>query len=289
METLGLAEVRRPDREIDALLFCDKFSGYPCHGTCRAGGFLASLDHAAPGHALLGPGGVEFADGVVLDHQYQPCGQVAHIDHLQRIARAAGHGDLAALVESHRPISKASGGIVGADDVSRSHDVGPARKCLLNRLLAQRLEPAIIFEILAHRFHRRIGECCERRVFIAVFRIGFLVATDAGNIDVLLDPLGEQLCRRTNHARVVAGIVYHRIPLAGFQRLEAFGFVGIAIALTFFQIRKHARPRLAAIEQCNRMAARFGCGDDGWSQESGTAEDKNALGTGCRFCIQPEQ
>src|SRR5204863_4156340 len=169
----------------------------------------------------------------------------------------------------------------------------------------QRLEPAVVLEVLAHGLDLRIGERRERCSLVAPGGLVVGVRRDARDVDVELG-LVEQLRRRADHPRVEPGVVDHDVPAPPGQLPEAARLgvgmeelavgaalvvgrqVRIAVAVEVLDLDLERQELLApaAVEDRDLVAARDGGGDGLGTEEAGAAEDQDLLlaGDGSARC-----
>src|SRR5262249_28040374 len=105
-------------------------------------------------------------------------GEVAYIDELNRIGRAAWNDHLASQRDAHRPINEASGSITRTDNKPRPDDCHAARHSRLSGLFAQRFAATEVGVIFADLFSGRVLKCGQGRRLIEVWKGGIAVNRD---------------------------------------------------------------------------------------------------------------
>ena len=134
-----------------------------------------------------------------------------------------------------------------ADDQARPDARRPAGECVLDRLLAERLERAVVARDL---LRAGLGELRERRGLVDDVGEG-CVDRDARHEHVVADRTGEQLCARADHAREVSGRVDDGVPLAPTEPVEP----AVSIARDALELGVELGVRAAAVEEGELVAA----------------------------------
>src|SRR5262245_22317835 len=199
LKLLGLEEVSRHPHAL---------GGPALHLRAGAG---AGIDDISPRRRW--PHDVEGAPGAILDARNDEVGQVAHVDPLRRLVAVAGDQHLAPLAHPHRPVGEAIRVIAHADDVSRAQVEGLVAEDRGRLLLAERLERAVVREVVAHDLDIWIGDRADRIRLVGAGLVVLRVNRERRDEDVHAGGGLEKFRRGPDHARVEAGRVDDRVPL----------------------------------------------------------------------------
>ena len=133
--------------------------------SARRGGGANPVEHRFHRQLETGAHGVEDPERLRLGETNHPLRQVAGVDELHRIVTVAGREDVAAPIETHRPVGEPIGLVTGTHDQSWPHDRRHAGEPEFGFLLRPRLERAVeIPHVLAERLLRLLhhGFVCAR-------------------------------------------------------------------------------------------------------------------------------
>ena len=118
-------------------------------------------------------------------HAHNPVRQVAHVDKLYRIARRSRCGYFASLSDAIRPVGKAVGGVMRANDETGPYVENATGHSLFSGSFTQRFQGTIGF--IGDLFHCFVGQSSKRGRFIhsGLAKVG--VDGNTGDEGVVID------------------------------------------------------------------------------------------------------